>query len=86
MTHPKVSVIVPIYNVEKYLDECMVSLLNQTLKDIEIILVDDESPDNCPKMCDEYANKDKRVKVVHKKMVDSALLVIQDFMLLQESM
>lgn len=67
MTHPKVSVIVPIYNVEKYLDECMVSLLNQTLKDIEIILVDDESPDNCPKMCDEYANKDKRVKVVHKK-------------------
>lgn len=78
MTHPKVSVIVPIYNVEKYLDECMVSLLNQTLKDIEIILVDDESPDNCPKMCDEYANKDKRVKVVHKKMVDSDLLVIQD--------
>lgn len=67
MTHPKVSVIVPIYNVEKYLDECMVSLLNQTLKDIEIILVDDESPDNCPKMCDEYANKDKRVKVIHKK-------------------
>lgn len=86
MTHPKVSVIVPIYNVEKYLDECMVSLLNQTLKDIEIILVDDESPDNCPKMCDEYANKDKRVKVIHKKMVDSALLVIQDLMLLQESM
>lgn len=86
MTHPKVSVIVPIYNVEKYLDECMVSLLNQTLKDIEIILVDDESPDNCPKMCDEYANKDKRVKVVHKKMVDSALLVIQDLMSLQESM
>ena len=58
MTHPKVSVIVPIYNVEKYLDECMVSLLNQTLKDIEIILVDDESPDNCPKMCDDYAKKD----------------------------
>lgn len=86
MINPKVSVIVPIYNVEKYLDECMVSLLNQTLKDIEIILVDDESPDNCPKMCDEYANKDKRVKVVHKKMVDSALLVIQDLMLLQESM
>lgn len=86
MINPKVSVIVPIYNVEKYLDECMVSLLNQTLKDIEIILVDDESPDNCPKMCDEYANKDKRVKVIHKKIVDSALLVIQDLMLLQESM
>lgn len=86
MKQPKISIIVPIYNVEKYLDECMLSLLNQTLEDIEIILVDDESPDNCPKMCDEYANKDKRVKVVHKKMVDSALLVIQDLMLLQESM
>ena len=69
MTHPKVSVIVPIYNVEKYLDECMVSLLNQTLKDIEIILVDDESPDNCPKMCDEYANKDKRVKSRLRKYI-----------------
>lgn len=86
MKQPKISIIVPIYNVEKYLDECILSLLNQTLEDIEIILVDDESPDNCPKMCDEYANKDKRVKVVHKKMVDSALLVIQDLMLLQESM
>lgn len=64
---PKVSVIVPIYNVEKYLDRCMESLLNQTLKDIEIIMVDDGSPDNCPQMCDNYAKKDERVKVVHKK-------------------
>lgn len=64
---PKVSVIVPIYNVEKYLDRCMQSLLNQTLNDIEIIMVDDGSPDNCPKLCDEYAKKDPRVKVVHKK-------------------
>ena len=63
----KVSVIVPVYNVEKYLDRCMQSLLNQTLKDIEIIMVDDESPDNCPKMCDDYAKKDSRVKVIHKK-------------------
>lgn len=47
----------------------MQSLLNQTLKDIEIIMVDDGSPDNCPKMCDEYAKKDNRVKVVHKEMV-----------------
>lgn len=86
MKQPKISIIVPIYNVEKYLDECMLSLLNQTLEDIEIILVDDESPDNCPKMCDEYANKDKRVKVVHKKMVDSVWLVIQDLMLQLESM
>lgn len=64
---PKVSIIVPIYNVEKYLGRCMESLLNQTLKDIEIIMVDDGSPDNCPIMCDEYAQKDKRIKVIHKK-------------------
>ena len=63
----KVSIILPIYNVEKYLDRCMQSLLNQTMRDIEIIMVDDGSPDNCPKMCDEYAKKDNRVKVVHKK-------------------
>lgn len=67
MNDIKVSIIVPIYNVEKYLDRCMDSLLNQTLKDIEIIMVDDGSPDNCPQMCDEYAKKDNRVKVVHKK-------------------
>lgn len=67
MENPKVSIIVPIYNVEKYLDRCMDSLLNQTLKDIEIIMVDDGSPDNCPSMCDEYAKKDVRVKIIHKK-------------------
>ena len=67
MSKPKVSVIVPIYNVEKYLDRCMQSVLNQTLKDIEIIMVDDGSPDNCPSMCDEYARKDNRIKVIHKK-------------------
>lgn len=67
MKEIKVSIILPIYNVEKYLDRCMDSLLNQTLKDIEIIMVDDGSPDNCPQMCDEYAKKDSRVKVVHKK-------------------
>lgn len=63
---PKVSIIVPIYNVEKYLPQCMESLLNQTLADIEIILVDDGSPDNCPAMCDEYAKQDHRVRVIHK--------------------
>lgn len=67
MQMPKVSIIVPIYNVEKYLDRCMQSLVNQTLKDIEIILVDDGSPDNCPQMCDEYAQKDNRIKVLHKQ-------------------
>lgn len=67
MVNPKVSIIVPVYNVEKYLDRCLTSLLNQTLQEIEIILVDDESPDHCPQMCDDYVQKDKRVKVVHKK-------------------
>jgi len=63
----KVSVIVPVYNVEKYLPCCIDSLLHQTLKDIEIILVDDGSPDNCPALCDEYAKQDHRVRVIHKK-------------------
>lgn len=67
MNRPKVSIIVPIYNVAAYLQRCMDSLLNQTLRDIEIILVDDGSPDNCPQMCDEYAKQDNRIKVIHKK-------------------
>ncbi len=62
----KVSVIVPIYNVEKYLPECIESILNQTLTDLEIILVDDGSKDNSPQICDEYAKKDSRIKVLHK--------------------
>ena len=67
MIVPKISVIVPIYNVEKYLSRCIESLINQTLKEIEIILVDDGSKDNSSKICDEYATKDKRIKVIHKK-------------------
>ena len=62
-----ISIIVPIYNVQKYLDRCMKTLLNQTYRNIEIILVDDESPDECPKMCEEYTKIDQRVKVIHKK-------------------
>ena len=64
---PKVSVIVPCWGVEKYLDRCVESLVNQTLKDIEIILVDDESPDRVPVMCDDWAKKDSRIRVIHKK-------------------
>lgn len=63
---PVVSVIVPIYKVESYLKECVATVLGQTLTDIEIILVDDGSPDNCPAMCDEYLRIDSRVKVIHK--------------------
>lgn len=62
----KVSVIVPVYGAEKYLNKCVDSLLNQTLHDIEIILVDDGSPDKSSVMCDEYAEKDSRIKVIHK--------------------
>ncbi len=62
----KFSVILPIYKVEKYLHECVDSILNQTFTDFEVILVDDGSPDSCPQICDEYAAKDARVKVVHK--------------------
>ena len=64
---PKVSVIVPVYNVEKWLPECMDSLINQTLKEIEIICVDDGSTDNSGKILDEYAKKDTRIKVIHQK-------------------
>ena len=62
-----ISVIVPVYNVEKYLNRCVDSIINQTYKNLEIILVDDGSPDNCGKICDEYAKKDKRIKVIHKE-------------------
>ena len=63
---PLVSVIVPVYKVEKYIYRCVKSLINQTLKDIEIILVDDGSPDRCPEICEQFAREDKRIQVVHK--------------------
>lgn len=67
MNNPKVSIVVPCYNVEKYLDRCVRSLINQTLNEIEIILIDDESPDKVPQMCDSWAKQNSRIKVVHKK-------------------
>ncbi len=64
---PTISVIVPVYNVEKYIHRCVDSILTQTFTDFELILVDDGSPDNCGAICDEYAQKDSRVKVIHQK-------------------
>lgn len=64
---PLISVIVPAYNVEECLDRCLESVVNQTYKNIEIILIDDGSTDNSGKMCDEWAQKDKRIKVIHQK-------------------
>lgn len=61
------SIIIPVYNVEAYLEECVQSVQNQTYKNIEIILVDDGSPDNCPQICDALAKRDKRIRVIHKK-------------------
>ena len=66
MKNDLISIIVPVYNVEKYLKRCIESITNQTYKNIEIILVDDGSTDNSSKICDEYKNKDKRIKVIHK--------------------
>ena len=61
-----VSIIVPVYKTEKYLDRCVSSILNQTYRDLELILVDDGSPDNCPQMCDAFAEADSRIRVIHK--------------------
>ena len=63
---PKISIIVPVYKVEQYLDRCVESILAQTFTDFELILVDDGSPDNCPQMCDDWANRDNRITVIHK--------------------
>lgn len=64
--NPFVSVVVPVYNVERYLRQCINSIVHQTLKNIEIILVDDGSTDGCSAICDDYAEKDRRVKVIHQ--------------------
>ena len=66
MNEPLVSVIIPVYKVEQYLDQCIDSIVHQTYKDLEIILVDDGSPDNCPQICDQWAKMDPRIKVYHK--------------------
>lgn len=67
MEHGLVTVVLPIYNVEKYLDRCINSVVNQTYVNLEILLIDDGSPDNCPKMCDDWAKRDSRIRVIHKE-------------------
>lgn len=67
MEQPLISIIIPVYKVEKYLEKCIKSVLNQTYSNLQIILVDDGSPDNCGEICDKYANIDKRIEVIHKK-------------------
>jgi len=64
---PKVSIVIPVYNMQKYLDQCLQSIFTQTLSDIEIVLVDDGSSDDSPQLCDAYAEKDGRVRVIHKE-------------------
>ncbi len=66
MNNPLISVIVPVYKVEPYLPQCLDSIIGQTYKNLEIILVDDGSPDRCGEICDEYAQKDSRIKVIHQ--------------------
>ena len=67
LDNPLISIIVPIYNVEQYLNKCVDSIINQIYTNIEIILVDDGSPDRCGEICDEYSKQDNRIKVIHKK-------------------
>lgn len=63
----KISIIVPVYKTENFIKDCIDSIINQTYKNLEIILIDDGSPDNCPKICDTYSEKDSRIRVIHKK-------------------
>lgn len=70
MRYPKISIIVPIYNVENYLNQCINSLINQTYQNLEIILVDDGSTDSCPKICDEWREKIKSSKSFTNLMED----------------
>ena len=64
---PLVSVVLPIYNVEKYLDQCVASVVSQTYSNLEIILIDDGATDSCPRKCDEWAMRDSRIRVIHKQ-------------------
>ena len=72
----KISVIVPVYNVEQYLERCVDSIINQTYKNLEIILVNDGSTDNSGQLCDELAKKDDRIRVIHKYFIHIFIYII----------
>ena len=78
MSNPKISVVVPVYKAEKFLRECIDSILSQTFTDFELILVDDCSPDNSPQMCNEYATKDSRIKVLHHEKNQGSIAAYRD--------
>ena len=75
----KISIIVPVYKVERYLENSIESILNQTFGDFELILVDDGSPDKCGLICDDYAKQDSRIKVIHKKIKVYQLQETQEY-------
>ena len=64
---PQISIIIPVYKAEKYLEKCVESILSQTFEDFELLLINDSSPDNSGRICDYYASKDNRIIVIHKK-------------------
>ena len=79
MKQPSISIIVPIYNMEKLMRKCLDSILAQTFTDFECLLIDDGSTDDSPAICDEYAQKDARIKVYHKPIEASAMPVTMDW-------
>ena len=74
MQNSLISIIVPVYKVEKYLKKCLDSIINQTYKNLEIIIVDDGSPDGCPNICDEYSKKDDRITVSYTHLTLPTIL------------
>lgn len=77
---PEISIIVPVYKVEEYLSQCIDSILVQTFTNFELLLVDDGSPDRCGEMCEEYAQKDERIRVFHQENAGSVLHEIKDWL------
>jgi len=74
MNNPKISIIIPVYNAEKYLRQCIDSVLSQTFTDFELILIDDCSPDHCSQICEDYAKQDLRIKVIHHKINQGSVI------------